>query len=75
MKTLDEVRSTLVGPNQTDYKIGVEVGWDSAIAEMKKRNQVLVDALQFACGNRCAQGINPCNAREALDQYNKGEMK
>ena len=27
-----------------------------------------IEALKFECGGRCAQGINPCNARETLDK-------
>jgi hypothetical protein len=29
----------------------------------------LAEALEFECGNRCAEGLNPCNAREALAEY------
>jgi len=28
----------------------------------------LLMALEFECGNKCAIGLNPCNAREAIDK-------
>jgi hypothetical protein len=29
----------------------------------------LATALEFECGNKCAEGINPCNAREFLTKH------
>ena len=41
-----------------DYQAGVN--------EMKELLLIAVKALEFECGNRCAIGINPCNARQTL---------
>jgi len=27
-----------------------------------------LEALAFECGNRCAIGLNPCNARDTIEQ-------
>jgi hypothetical protein len=31
----------------------------------------LLEALHDICGNRCAIGINPCAARDAIEEFNK----
>lgn len=82
MKSLNELRDEMAyefdgtswyGRPGMDY---FKAGFDAGIKAEQERSQVLVEALKFACGNRCAMGINPCFAREALDEYNKqGEMK
>ena len=36
-----------------------------------KEAEVLVEALEFECSNRCSD-LNPCNAKEALKKF-KGE--
>jgi hypothetical protein len=41
------------------------------IAELEKQVAEYEEALQFECGDRCAAGINPCNARTVLDKYKK----
>jgi hypothetical protein len=41
-----------------------KAGWDARDGEVAR----LRAALESICGNRCAQGINPCEAREALDE-------
>jgi len=33
------------------------------------RVQKLLDALEFECDGTCARGINPCNARETLNEF------
>lgn len=38
------------------------------IAELKAQLEIAKKALKFECGNRCAIGLNPCNARQALDE-------
>ena len=57
MKTLDEVRNELAelfcssqtGDDYTSYDLEYyyKSGFDAAIAEMKKRNQVLVDCMEM----------------------------
>lgn len=37
-------------------------------AKLKENLKIAIEALEFECGNRCAIGINPCNAREALEK-------
>lgn len=55
-----------------------EKGFDASTAyhqdELVKRDkqlEVAKKALEFECGNRCAIGINLCNAREALEEMEK----
>ena len=47
-----------------DFKAGYQ-------AAMKEA-EVLVEALEFECGNRCSD-LKPCNAKEALKKF-KGEI-
>ena len=84
MKTLDEVRNELAelfcssqtGDDYTSYDLEYcyKSGFDSGIAEMKKRNQVLVDAIQliaeemFAHGEYSGQDMQDV-AGKALQQY------
>lgn len=46
------------------------------VQSLRKKNETLLseanklaEALEFECGGRCAEGINPCNAREALASW------
>ena len=41
---------------------------NAKVARLETRVQRLRDALKFECGDRCAKGINDCNASEALKQ-------
>ncbi len=43
----------------------------SAYQSLEARHKKLLEALEFECGNRCAIGINPCNAREAIEADRK----
>lgn len=49
------------------------VGYKFAKTEEAEKLKVALEALEFECGNRCAQGLNPCNAREAIDKI--GSLK
>lgn len=49
------------------YRKGYKAGRSEAIEAAK----ILVEALEFECGDRCAIGINDCSAREALNAYRK----
>ena len=44
-----------------------KAGYQAAMKEA----EVLVETLEFECGNRCSD-LNPCNAKEALKKF-KGE--
>jgi len=37
--------------------------------ELREENARLRETLESICGNRCARGLNPCEAREALDKH------
>lgn len=50
---------------------GYCTGYDAARASRDEEITKLVEALEFECGNRCAEQ-NPCNAKEALKLY-RGE--
>lgn len=39
-----------------------------AYDELKAQLEIAKEALEFECGNRCAIGLNPCNARLALEK-------
>ena len=52
-------------PFKSHY-IEIQVIEKSAYDELKTKLDVAVEALEFECGNRCAIGLNPCNARETL---------
>ena len=81
MKTLDEVRNELADKHLAfigtdahfEHRI-YNAGFDSGIAEMKKRNQVLVDAIRliaeemFAHGEYSGQDMQDV-AGKALQQY------
>jgi hypothetical protein len=38
------------------------------VKQLDQEIERLRSALEFECGNRCARGINPCNARQILDE-------
>ena len=42
--------------------------WQNRAEDLSESLKFAAEALEFECGNRCAIGINPCNAREELDQ-------
>jgi hypothetical protein len=78
MKSAKQTRDELAEQyDQMDYSscsdsgviIGFNKGFDAGREYELERAKVLVEALKFECGNRCAIGINPCNAREALEKY------
>lgn len=57
---------------------GCHNGWDACKKEyenkldkLKAANAILMDALEYECGNRCDAHYNPCNSREALDGAKK----
>ena len=52
---------------QTWVEPALKHGYQAAMKEA----EVLVEALEFECGNRCSD-LNPCNAKEALKKF-KGE--
>jgi hypothetical protein len=56
-------------------KASFRLGWDACEQHMRENPSeeflALFEALEFECGNRCAVGINPCNAREALEAWRK----
>ena len=56
-----------IGKNM-DLKALKEKFSDNQVAIIKLIDIIEVqrDALEFACGNRCAIGLNECNSREAL---------
>lgn len=44
---------------------------EDKLQESQAQVAELIEALEFECGNRCASGINPCNAREVIDRHKK----
>lgn len=42
-----------------------------ALTKERQISKMLEEALEFECGGRCAEWINPCNAREALAEVQK----
>jgi len=66
-KELDIVIKTGIEmQREVNRKLSVE------ITKIKEVNKELVEALEFECGNRCAEQ-NPCNAKEVLALI-KGRM-
>ena len=45
------------------------------IKKLKEENRILREGLEFECGKRCAIGINPCNARQTLEEADKVRIK
>ncbi len=41
------------------------------IDDLVKAVRVLEESLKFVCGDRCAKGLNPCVALDALDEVEK----
>jgi hypothetical protein len=41
------------------------------IAELERKLDLAVGALKTICGGKCAAGLNPCAAREALEEIEK----
>ena len=44
------------------------------IAKLKPDKAMLVQALQFECGQRCDPHYNPCNAREAIHKIDESRV-
>ena len=74
----DEVESLLKGDQYYDAIVdhavegGTHVIEYSEYEKLRMAAKALEDALEFECGNRCAHQ-NPCNAKEALEQWRKGK--
>jgi len=43
-------------------------GLQDEITELKRQLEIAKDGLQFECANKCAIGLNQCNARDVLDK-------
>lgn len=66
-KHSDEYCRVWQGFEKQAFDSGFAIGFDAADAHYRPIVENLIKALEFECGNRCAVGINPCNARETLE--------
>lgn len=63
---------------QDNIEGGIKViehsAYDQIVKEcehFKAQANKLAEALKFECSNKCAIGLNPCKAREALSEWEK----
>jgi hypothetical protein len=45
----------------------------SAYEALQKKLEIATEALRSICDNRCAIGLNPCQARIAIEEIEGGE--
>lgn len=58
------------GPLNRAFKAGVEYR-NERLSPILAALEGCVEALESICGNRCAIGLNPCEARDALETLRK----
>lgn len=56
-------------PSMAQIALSLIQEYRAAIKALEQERDEFKAVLESICGNRCARGLNPCEAREALDKH------